>query len=319
MAYFSILIPVFNQVGKMDRCVSSIMEQTFGDFEVVFVNDGSTDDSLSMLNGYAAKDPRFRVVSHEQNQSLLAARFTGMREASGKVIVFLDSDDYIEKTMLMEIRDKYEETGADIIRYGLVAEPEGRTWVPSPCEDLLAGYLDGQFPPGIVKNAYAQRVIRGAIETGESFYCNMGEDSYLAGVFYGNAESHADMDRVFYHYIFEGGMSALSKNNNIKKIQKQYDSSMASGTHLIAFMKKYRPEYAEKAKKVLMNMLDYVLLTNLYAEEDPVNAIRCVALYDREDTQDLFEKACRGLLRKKYLKTGREGGFGEQFVTDPEF
>ena len=62
MPYFSILIPVYNQVDKMDACVSSILEQTFGDFEVIFVNDGSTDDSLSMLNGYAAKDPRFPLL-----------------------------------------------------------------------------------------------------------------------------------------------------------------------------------------------------------------------------------------------------------------
>ena len=66
MAYFSILIPVFNQVGKMEQCIESIREQTFGDYEVIFVNDGSTDDSLSMLDGYAAKDARCRVVSHKK-------------------------------------------------------------------------------------------------------------------------------------------------------------------------------------------------------------------------------------------------------------
>ena len=316
MAYFSILIPVFNQVGKMDRCVASIREQTFGDFEVIFVNDGSTDDSLTMLNGYAAEDARFRVVSHEKNSSLLASRFTGMKEASGKVIIFLDSDDYVDRTMLMEIHDKYEETGADIIRYGLITEPGGDSWLPSPCEDLLAGYLEGDFPPGIVKNAYSAHVIEGALKTGESFYCNMGEDTYLSGVFYGNARSYVNMDRTFYHYIFEGGMSALSKNNDIKKIRKQYDSVMASGNHLKAFLEKYRPEYAGKAKKGLLNMLNYVMITNLYNEEDPVNAVRCVALFDQEDTQEIFENACRSLLRSKYRKAGSEGGFGEMFVTE---
>ena len=318
MAYFSILIPVFNQCGKMEHCVSSIREQTFGDFEVIFVNDGSTDDSLSMLRAYAEQDPRFRVVSHENNQSLLAARFTGMREARGKVVIFLDSDDYIEQTMLMEIREKYEHTNADIIRYGLIAEPAGNAWVPTPCEDLLGGYLEGKFPPGIVKNAYSERVIRRALETGESFYCNMGEDSYLSGVFYSNAETHADMDRVFYHYIFEGGMSALSKNNSIQKVRKQYDSVMASGNHLISFLEKHKPEYAQRAKNSLLNMLNYVLLTNIYMEEDPVNAVRTVALFDQEFTREIFEKACRGLLRKKYTNVGSEGGFGGEFVTESE-
>ena len=55
----------------------------------------------SMLEGYAAKDPRFRVVSHKKNESLLASRFTGMREASGKMVLFVDSDDYVEKTNML--------------------------------------------------------------------------------------------------------------------------------------------------------------------------------------------------------------------------
>ena len=317
MAYFSILIPVFNQVGKMDRCVESIMEQTYGDFEAIFVNDGSTDDSLSMLNGYAAKDPRFRVVSHDQNKSLLAARFTGMKEASGEIILFVDSDDYVEKTMLEEIRVKYEQTHADIIRFGYIQEPEGRSWLPSPCEDLLAACLAGEIPPAIWKNAYAQRVIKGAVETGEPFYCNMGEDSYLSNLFFGNAETHVELDRALYHYIFEGGMSALSKSNSVEKVKKQVDSVTASGQHLASFLERQKPEYAQKAKKCLLNMLEYVMITNVLGEEDPVNAVRCVSLLDREDTQELFEIGCRGLLRRKYIKPGSEGGFSDQFLIDP--
>ena len=318
MAYFSILIPVFNQMGKMDQCVSSIREQTFGDFEVVFVNDGSTDDSLSMLNEYAAQDARFRVVSHEKNQSLLAARFTGMKEAAGKVILFLDSDDYLDLNTLQEIHDKYEETGADIIRFGLVVEPNGNTMIPAPCEDLLTGYLNGDFGPGIVKSAYAAPVIEGALKTGESFYCNMGEDTYLSGVFFSNAKSHVDMENVFYHYVFENGMSAVYKNNDIKKIKTQYDSVMASGTHLISFMEKHNPAYAEKAKKGLLNMMDYLLMANLIHEEDPVNAVRCVTLFDQEDTQEIFEKGCREVLRQKYLRPADKGGFGDSFIVEPK-
>ena len=316
MAYFSILIPVFNQVGKMDRCVESIMEQTFGDFEVIIVNDGSTDDSLSMLEGYAAKDPRFRVVSHKKNESLLASRFMGMREASGKMVLFVDSDDYVEKTMLEEIRDRYEQTHADIIRFGFVKEPDGLSWVPSPCADILGACLDGEIPPAIWKNAYAARVISGAVETGESFYCNMGEDSYMSGVLFGNAETHAELDRALYHYVFEGGMSAHAKSNSVEKVSKQIDSVSASGQHLISFLERHKPEYAGKGKKCLLRMLDYVLIANVYREEDPVNAVRCAVLFDREDTQEVFEKACRGLLRWKYNRTGTEGGFSDQLVMD---
>ena len=288
MAYFSILIPVFNQVGKMEQCIESIREQTFGDYEVIFVNDGSTDDSLSMLDGYAAKDARCLV----------------------------DSDDYVEKTMLEEIRDKYEQTHADIIRFGYIQEPEGRSWVPSPCDDLLGACLDGELPPAIWKNAYAARVIRSALETGEPFYCNMGEDSYLSTVFFGNAKSHAELDRALYHYEFVSGMSAPLKSNSVEKIKKQIDSVSASGQHLISFLERQKPDYIQKGKSCLLKMLEYVLIANIFMEKDPVNAVRCVSLFDQEDMQELFEKACRGLLRWKYIKPGTEGGFADQFIMD---
>ena len=319
MAYFSILIPVFNRFGKMDPCVSSVMEQTFGDFETILVNDGSTDESLAMLNEYASKDSRFRVVSHERNQSALAARFTGMREATGKVILFLDSDDFIEKNTLMEIHGKYEETRADIIRFGWVSEQLGRSWLPSPCEDLLDGFLDGVFPPNIWSRAYAERVIKAALKTGESYYCNIVEDSYLSTVLLSNAETHEDMDRIFYHYTFGSGISSPFKNNKIEKIRKQYDTARTTGEQIASYLEKYKPHYAGKANRVLMRMLEYTLLTNLILEEDPVNAIRCVNLFDREDTQELFANACRGLLRKKYVEVGKEFGFGEQFVNEADF
>ena len=318
--YFSILIPVFNRFGKMDSCVSSVMEQTFGDFEAILVNDGSTDGSLAMLNEYASKDSRFRVVSHERNQSALAARFTGMREATGKVILFLDSDDFIEKNTLMEIHGKYEETRADIIRFGMVTEQWRHSWLLSPCDDLLGGLLDGVLHPGVCSKAYAERVIKAALRTGESFYCNMGEDLYMSTVFLANAETHADIDRIFYHYMFGAGQSALFKNNDIEKVRKQFDSAMAAGEHMASYLEKHKPHYAGKVNRALMRLLDCVLRTNLAWEEDPVNAVRCVALFDREDTRELFRCACRDYLRRKYV--GGDGDctpFAEEFATESEY
>ena len=64
--YFSILVPVYNMAGKMDICLDSIKAQTFTDYEVVFVDDGSTDGSYDMLCGFAKEDARYRVYRHDQ-------------------------------------------------------------------------------------------------------------------------------------------------------------------------------------------------------------------------------------------------------------
>ena len=102
------------------------------------------------------------------------------------------------------------------------------------------------------------------------------------------------------------------------KVRKQVDSVSASGQHLISFLERQKPEYARRGKRCLLEMLDYVLIANIYKEEDPVNAVRCVTLFDREDTPELFVKACRGLLRWKYIHPGTEGGFQDPFIMDME-
>ena len=95
MAFFSVLIPVYNQVGKMQECIDSLNAQSFTDLEIIMVDDGSTDDSYQMLLSFAGKDPRIKVFRHEKNSSLVGARYTGMQHASGEYVFFLDSDDSI--------------------------------------------------------------------------------------------------------------------------------------------------------------------------------------------------------------------------------
>ena len=93
--FFSILVPVFNMESRMDDCIASIKAQTFTDYEVILVDDGSKDGSYEMLLGFAKEDSRYSAFRHEGNRSLLCARYTGMANARGRYILFLDSDDTI--------------------------------------------------------------------------------------------------------------------------------------------------------------------------------------------------------------------------------
>jgi len=88
----SVIIPVYNVKPYLERCVRSVLNQTYQDLEIILVDDGSTDGSGDLCDQIAADEPRIRVV-HQQNQGLSGARNTGIREASGKYVVFLDSDD----------------------------------------------------------------------------------------------------------------------------------------------------------------------------------------------------------------------------------
>ncbi len=112
----SVIVPVYNVSKYLEKCLESIRNQTFKDFEVICINDGSTDNSLEILNKYAEDDKRFVVVSQE-NQGQGAARNNALKMARGKYIVFVDPDDWIELNMLEELIKAFEQTKAEVVEF----------------------------------------------------------------------------------------------------------------------------------------------------------------------------------------------------------
>lgn len=111
----SVLIPAYNAEKTINRCLDSILAQTYCGIEVIIVNDGSTDNTLSICLNYAEKDKRI-IVYNQTNQGVSAARNTGLRNASGDYILYVDSDDWIEPNMIRRMVDLIED--ADIVFCG---------------------------------------------------------------------------------------------------------------------------------------------------------------------------------------------------------
>ncbi|KAG4097251.1 nucleotide-diphospho-sugar transferase [Neocallimastix lanati (nom. inval.)] len=93
----SIIVPVYNTGPFLDRCIKSILNQTFKDYELIFVDDASTDNSLDILKKYKEIDNRIKIIHLEINKGVSGARNTGMDNSEGEFIGFVDSDDYIDK------------------------------------------------------------------------------------------------------------------------------------------------------------------------------------------------------------------------------
>lgn len=102
--YFSIIVPVYNSSQYLNRCIDSILNQTYHDFELILVDDGSTDDSGNICDAYAQQDKRIRVF-HKPNGGVSSARNKGIKEALGEYIIFVDSDDYIWPERLQRMKD----------------------------------------------------------------------------------------------------------------------------------------------------------------------------------------------------------------------
>lgn len=109
---FSIVVPVYNVADYLDDCLTSLRMQDFTDFEVICVNDGSTDRSREILSGWASKLPQMKVVDRV-NGGLSAARNTGLAATTGDYIIFVDSDDWVEPTMLSQLAEEVD--GEDMV------------------------------------------------------------------------------------------------------------------------------------------------------------------------------------------------------------
>lgn len=103
---FSVLVPVYNVEKYLDECIQSILNQSVYDYEVILVDDGSTDNSGIICDQYAKKCPNKIKVIHKQNEGLISARRIGILHAKGDFCLFVDSDDYVEKNWL-EVIAKY--------------------------------------------------------------------------------------------------------------------------------------------------------------------------------------------------------------------
>lgn len=115
----SVIIPAYNSEGYLKRCVASVLRQTLGDFEVVIVDDGSCDGTGALCDDLASQCARVRAV-HRENGGLSAARNTGIENARGNLLFFLDSDDYIAPEELETLYRVMRETGALMVVGGVV-------------------------------------------------------------------------------------------------------------------------------------------------------------------------------------------------------
>lgn len=145
MPKVSVLVAAYNAAPFLRQCLDSMLAQTMSDFQVVCVDDASTDDTLSILNDYAARDPRFEVVHLEKNQGQAHARNVGLRMATGEFICFLDADDWLDADALEQLVNAFD-SDTDCVLF-----------------DVLMHYADHE-------EHYASRLTPYALLTGEDAF-----------------------------------------------------------------------------------------------------------------------------------------------------
>lgn len=156
--FFSIIVPTYNNERELNRCLDSILVQNCTDFELILVNDGSTDATPQICDTYAAQDSRVRVI-HKENQGVTAARNDGLFCAVGKYVYYVDADDWIEQGLLQEaicVLGKLEPPDMFVFGYTRLLENEEKVQCSWPFEPGLyqKGQLEDEIYPKMMQSLH---------------------------------------------------------------------------------------------------------------------------------------------------------------------
>lgn len=217
----SVVIPVYNMEVHLDKCVNSVVNQSYKELEIILIDDGSSDSSPQKCDCWATSDERIRVI-HKPNAGLGMARNTGIEEAHGQFIFFIDSDDYIELDTIEECIAIAKSEDADLVCFGNdIVTLDGKVVnrrIPSPPQKLYCGkeILEKLAPMAVSYDAetgeswelslsacfsmFSMKTVR---DSGWRFVSEreiISEDYYSVLQFYQHANRIAIIDKALYHY-----------------------------------------------------------------------------------------------------------------------
>ena len=229
---FSIMTPVYKVEQYLPECIESVLDQTYGNFEFILVDDGSPDHSGEICEQYAEKDSRIRVF-HKPNGGLMHTRRYALERAQGDYYVFLDSDDYLSFDTLETLHRYISETGADCVIYGFEwLRPEGTVHVQcAPC-DCGRVISDRRELYNIIfnndsYNSLCRKCVRASCFDGRdhsaSYHIKNGEDCVQTIEIIENARSVVFIPELLYRYRYNS--TSITHSNEFDNYSADFEVS----------------------------------------------------------------------------------------------
>lgn len=262
----SIIVPIYNVEKYLERCITSLLQQDISMeyYEIIMVNDGSTDNSLSIAEEIATKHENIRIIS-QTNKGLAAARNTGIRNATGKYLMFVDSDDYIMPNILSSMLKTAEQQQLDIL--------EARMKVMK---------ADGSFSEGLIQPFNPNTVYTGEYallhNVNIASVCGMLYSSqYLQSnnLLFTEGMTHEDVDfntRCYpvatkikfldiISYVYFWNDSSLNRSTDIKKIRKAILDDITVAANTIKYTEQF--EYKKEIKSLYTKRSNSIIIAVL--------------------------------------------------------
>ena len=263
----SIIMPVYNAEKSVARMIDSILNQTFFDWELLIVNDGSTDGSGVILDNYSSKDKRIRVI-HKKNEGVAVARQVGVNEMKGEYSIHADSDDWVEPLMLERMYEAAMENQLDIVitdyyihsSNGKLTRREQKP-ISYDSLDVLYQILTGKLFGGL-----CNKLLRSSLYKtyNASFFkgINYCEDVLvLAQMLCRSKLSIGYVDNAFYHYI----LNATSITNQISR--KTFESLEVYYAKLSALLPD-EPRFVKIKESLPLGLFTTGFLNRFFLDKD---------------------------------------------------
>lgn len=295
----TVIIPVYNAESYLERCMDSIINNTYRNLEIICINDGSKDTSLAILNKYQERDERIKIIN-KQNQGVSAARNDGLKVANGYWIAFVDSDDWVHPQYFEILTAIAAKTNADIIasKYFRVKEYVGSEevnldLVTSSRVDLKTIYKSGNLKYFVWGKLYKKEVLSNHWFDENITY---GEDAVFNLMIYCTMDQLAviNVDAKLYYYCDREGsaVNSIDRREWIRNCQTYIDIAKNTDNESIRaicvsiaykrlLLGRYTEMYTNKRKevicdcnKLLTNNLKYLLsVKNLSSKEKIIFAL----------------------------------------------
>lgn len=264
--FFTVVLPIYNVEKYLDRCINSILSQDFKDYEILLIDDGSPDNCPQICDRWEKKEKRIKTI-HKKNEGLGMARNTGLENANGKYIFFIDSDDYILPGLFSEVFEYLNNNICDIVFYGFQrVDKNGNILsktIPNPYKDYYDKndeIRNNLLPDFIIQNpkstiqtnlaltAWDCCISREFLNKNKLKFVSerryISEDLYFYLEAFEYLNSVGFIKKVYYSYCQnEGSLTYSYKSDRFDKIKKFYKDSL-----IISDKKKYNKEVEFRLK-----------------------------------------------------------------------
>lgn len=288
----SIIIPTYNCVNEVEKCIQSVLNQSYDNIEIIIIDDCSSDGTQERIKNLHDKN-KIKTFYNSTNKGVSYSRNRGIKEASGKYIMFLDGDDFLEENTIEETLNFAKENNLEIVKFNFVKDIYGISVYNKSVYEHRKIIRDNDFKDiyykmikGYAFSSCCFQLIKSSILKNIRFKEDLtyGEDMLFSLELYTIASSFGYYDKPFYHYVIKS--NSITRDNNIEKKERILNNSILVYSKYYDYLKKwdmveFKSEFEKRYIKEIKSCLDQMIISDNYSH---------------------FKKICKSINSMKELK-----------------